>query len=107
MTRYEYNYALQDLLGLPFDFAKDLPPESSSEDGFQNSSDILHMSAAQLATYRESAFNALNLATVSGDRPALMYWGVSMQEAARDTWKRQDDKLEKIRDKHKKPTRKS
>ncbi len=26
MTRYEYNYALQDLLGLPFDFAKDLPP---------------------------------------------------------------------------------
>ena len=100
-VRFEYNYALQDLLGLPFDFATDLPPESNSEDGFQNSSEMLHMSAVQLATYRESALNALDLATVSGDRPARMHWGVSMQEAARDTWKRQDDELEKIRDKHK------
>ena len=30
MTRYEYNYALQDLLGLPYEFARDLPPESTS-----------------------------------------------------------------------------
>ena len=29
MTRYEYNYVLQDLLGLPYDFARDLPPEST------------------------------------------------------------------------------
>ncbi len=101
MTRYEYNYALQDLLGLPFDFAKDLPPESNSEDGFQNSSEMLHMSAIQLATYRESALNALDLATVSGDRPELMHWGVSMEQAARDTWTRQDEELQKIRDKHK------
>ena len=28
MTRYEYNYALQDLLGLPYAFAEDLPPET-------------------------------------------------------------------------------
>jgi mono/diheme cytochrome c family protein len=28
MTRYEYNYALQDLLGLPYDFAADLPRPS-------------------------------------------------------------------------------
>ena len=52
MTRYEYKYALQDLLGLPYDFAKDLPPESTSEDGFQNSSELLHMSSIQFATYR-------------------------------------------------------
>ena len=35
MTRYEYNYTLQDLLGLPYNFAKDLPPEAPSADGFQ------------------------------------------------------------------------
>ena len=31
MTRYEYNYALQDLLGLPYDLADRLPPEAVSE----------------------------------------------------------------------------
>ena len=70
MTRYEYNYALQDLLGLPYDFAKDLPPESTSEDGFQNSSEMLHMSAVQFGTYRELSRNALKRATVQGERPA-------------------------------------
>jgi len=34
MTRYEFNYALQDLLGLSQNFAADLPPETKSEDGF-------------------------------------------------------------------------
>jgi hypothetical protein len=34
MTRYEFNYAMQDLLGLPWDFAKDLPPEAKSSEGF-------------------------------------------------------------------------
>ena len=38
MTKYEYNYALQDLLGLPYPLGNSLPPETASEDGFQNSS---------------------------------------------------------------------
>ena len=59
MTRYEYNHALQDLLGLPWDFAKDLPPEAASEDGFQNSSELLHMTGMQLETYRQIARQAL------------------------------------------------
>ena len=33
MTRYEYNYALQDLLGLEENFAKELPPDPTSEQG--------------------------------------------------------------------------
>ena len=48
MTAYEYNYALQDLLGLPWQFARDLPPEARSEDGFKNSVEHLHMSVTQL-----------------------------------------------------------
>ena len=43
MARYEYRYAMQDLLGLPYDFAQDLPPDPTSEDGFQNSSELLHL----------------------------------------------------------------
>lgn len=99
MTRYEYNYALQDLLALPYDFARDLPPESNSEDGFQNSSDMLHMSNMQFAAYRELSRRALDLATVRGERPSPIYWSVSMQAAAGDEWTKQDEELEKIRQK--------
>lgn len=69
MTKYEYNYALQDLLGLPYPIAHSLPPEAASEDGFQNSSDLLQMSAMQFETYRELGLKALQRVTVRGERP--------------------------------------
>ena len=101
MTRYEYNYTLQDLLGLPYDFAKALPPDAISEDGFENSSETLHMSSVQFAAYRESAHEALKRATVVGHRPKPMYWGISMATAANDTWKSQRREAEEIEKKRK------
>ena len=97
MTRYEFNYALQDLLGLPYDFAKDLPPEANSETGFQNSSEILQMSVSHLETYRRAARKALLRATVRGERPATLYWGVTMEDAGRIDWAKQDEQFEKVR----------
>ncbi|MFP6618451.1 MAG: DUF1587 domain-containing protein, partial [Pirellulaceae bacterium] len=69
MTRYEYNYALQDLLGLGYDLADRLPPEAVSEEGFKNRSEMLQMSAMQFETYREIGMKALGRAIVSGERP--------------------------------------
>lgn len=80
LTKYEYNYALQDLLGLPFDLAKKLPPETASEDGFKNSSELLQMSAMQFETYREIGLKALKRATVRGERPKAVTYIISMQE---------------------------
>jgi mono/diheme cytochrome c family protein len=80
LTKYEYNYALQDLLGLPFALANKLPPETASEDGFKNSSGLLQMSAMQFETYREIGLKALKRATVSGERPQPVTYIVSMQE---------------------------
>lgn len=97
MTRYEYNYALQDLLGLPWDFAKDLPPEAHSEDGFQNSSEMLQMSVTQLQTYRQLAVQALRRATVRGPEPPVIHWGVSMEQAAAREWPKQAAAVEKVR----------
>ncbi len=94
LTRYEYNYALQDLLGLPWDFARDLPPESSSQDGFENSSELLHLSVSQFETYHRLAGNALRRATVRGERPITRYWGVAMEDAAEREWPRQHEELE-------------
>ncbi|MBT4694769.1 MAG: DUF1592 domain-containing protein [Planctomycetaceae bacterium] len=80
LTRYEYNYALQDLLGLPYDLANKLPPETASEDGFKNSSELLQMSAIQFETYREIGLKALKRATVSGERPEAVTYIISMQQ---------------------------
>ncbi|MDG2127142.1 MAG: DUF1592 domain-containing protein [Fuerstiella sp.] len=101
MTRYEYKYALQDILGVPWDFANDLPPEANSEDGFQNSSELLHMSVEQIETYRRIARKALDRATVSGEQPPVLYWGVSMRQAAELEWPKQAEQLDKIREKFK------
>ncbi|MFK8113628.1 MAG: DUF1592 domain-containing protein [Rubripirellula sp.] len=102
MTRYEYNYALQDLLGLPFDFASDLPPETPSEDGFQNSVEVLQMSAMQFEYYRELARKALLKATVRGERPEPLYWNIDMSSKfAKDRKRFEKDhhqKLERLKD---------
>ena len=80
LTKYEYNYALQDLLGLPSSLANTLPPETASEDGFKNSSELLQMSSMQFETYREIGLKALKRATVTGERPQPVTYIISMQE---------------------------
>lgn len=80
MTKYEYNYAVQDLLGLPYAFADTLPPETASEDGFKNSSEMLQMSAMQFETYRAIGLKALHRAVVSGERPEAVTYVISTKE---------------------------
>ncbi len=94
MTRYEFNYALQDLLGLPWDFAKDLPPEAHSDDGFENSAEQLRLSVTQFETLHRIARSALDRATVKGDQPPTRYWGIGMRDAAQREWAKQDKQIE-------------
>ena len=101
MTRYEYTYTLQDLLGLPYDFARDLPPEANSEDGFQNSSEVLHMTVVQFEIYRRVARKALLRATVRGERPPVLYWGVNMKDAIAREWPKQVEQINKLKEKFK------
>ena len=82
MTRYEYKYAIQDLLNLPYDLSRDLPPEAASEDGLKNSSEMLQMTVTQLQQYRQLARKALALATIRGEQPRPVYYGVTMKTAA-------------------------
>jgi mono/diheme cytochrome c family protein len=80
LTQYEYNHALQDLLGLNVSFADKLPPETASEDGFKNRSDLLQMSALQFQTYRELGLSALKRAVVFGERPRPVTYLIPMRE---------------------------
>lgn len=101
MTKYEYNYALQDLLCLPYDIAHSLPPETASEDGFKNSSDLLQMSPMQFEAYRELGLKALQRVTVSGERPAPVTYLISMQdvlgkETEKDAGRKMGDKTRRF-----------
>ncbi|MBT4693297.1 MAG: DUF1592 domain-containing protein [Planctomycetaceae bacterium] len=93
LTRYEYNYALQDLLGIPYNLAKDLPPEANTDDGFQNSSEMLHMSISQLETYREIALTAITRAVALDPQPDMLQWNIPMQAAAARHWPDQDQQI--------------
>ncbi len=97
LTRYEFNYAMQDLLKLPWDFARDLPPEANSEDGFQNSRQSLHVSVSQLETMHRLARAALNRATVKGTQPPTLTWGITMKDVSKLEWPKQEQQLAKMK----------
>jgi mono/diheme cytochrome c family protein len=78
MAKYEYNHVLEDLLGLPYPLGKSLPPETASEDGFKNSSEMLRMSAMQFEAYRSIGRKALERVTVRGERPQPVTYIISM-----------------------------
>lgn len=80
MTNYEFNYALQDLLGLTYSLPNKLPTETVSNDGFRNSSELLQMSAMQFEICRGIGLNALRRVTVVGDRPQPVEYVISMRE---------------------------
>lgn len=99
MTGYEYNYALQDLLGVPWTFASDLPAEASEDDAFENNADSLHMSVKQVETYHQLALKALRRVTVRGDRPPVVHWAIPMKDAFQREKKRLDRDVESAKKK--------
>ncbi len=93
LTKYEYDYALQDLLGLNYSLANKLLPESVTEDGFKNSSELLQISSMQFETYRDIALRALKRATVNGDRrPEAVTYIISMQQEMEKAVAKKDTK---------------
>ena len=95
MAKYEYNYALQDLLGLKYNFAEILPTENTSEEGFKNSSELLQMSAMQFEGYREIGIKALQKAVVIGPKPAEVAFILNMKEEMAKQAKRAEDVAKK------------
>ena len=83
LTRYEYANTLRDLLGLDLDYARDLPPEPTSADGFKNNGQSLGMSAEQLEYYLQIAREAMEKAIVEGDAPRVVKARVEKSEKVR------------------------
>ena len=71
LNRTEYRNTMSDLLGIECDYAKDLPPESLSEDGFLNNGSSLRMSDLLLEYYLDAARDGLRKAIVTGAEPQV------------------------------------
>ena len=100
MTRYEFNYALQDLLGLPYDFADDLPPDPINEEGFHNDASSLQMSATQFELFRELARKALLKAASFGPKPEPVFWSISMSKGVEQSKAKYEADVAKAEKKH-------
>jgi len=71
LNRVEYNNTMRDLLGVDDDYARDVPPDSVSGDGFKNNGAALRISELQLEYYLKAARNALEKVIVSGPEPVV------------------------------------
>lgn len=69
LTRYEYQNTMRDLLGIELDYAKELPPDPPSPEGFLNNGATLEISPLQWEFYLAAARRGLAEAIVGGDRP--------------------------------------
>lgn len=93
LTKYEFRYSLEDLLGVSLPVSNRLPPEVASEDGFKNNSSLLQMSAMQFETYREIGLDALHRAIVLGDRPEAVRYRALMSEQIEKPPKRKKEEF--------------
>ena len=71
LTRYEYANTMRDLLEVNLDFARDLPPEPPSQEGFFNNGSTLEMSPTQIEQYLQAARQSLAEVIVTGERPQI------------------------------------
>ncbi len=73
LNRVEYNNTMRDLLGIDDDYARDLPPDSASKDGFRNNGAALRISDMQLEYYLKAAREALAKVIVAGPAPEVFH----------------------------------
>lgn len=73
LNRTEYQNTMTDLLGYEMNYARDIPPEGLSRDGFKNNAAALRMTATQLEYYLEAARAAMGRMFVSGRAPIEVF----------------------------------
>lgn len=66
MSRYEYQYTLEDLLGIALDYTDQIPGDLSGEDGLMTNASLLGMSPVLMQSYLAVAEAALEEAIPDG-----------------------------------------
>lgn len=84
LNRVEYQNTMEDLLGLEMDYARDLPPDGMSAEGFRNNGRSLQISSLQLEYYLATARRALDRAIVQHAQPPAI--DHSFTDISIDNW---------------------
>lgn len=79
LNRIEYENTVRDLLQIDVEL-QELLAMDSSQDGFDNVGDALHLSSFAMERYLEAADLALNVAIANGPQPALIKKRYSLEE---------------------------
>lgn len=81
LNRREYGNTLRDLLGVPVQFEKVLPPDGPSPDGFLNHGATLAMSSLHFEYYIQIARTALGKAIVTGPPPKQYHYRLKISKS--------------------------
>ena len=73
MSRYEYQYTLEDLLGISLDYTGRIPGDLSGDDGLMTNASLLGMSPVQMESYLTVAEAALEEAIPDGPEKVLKH----------------------------------
>jgi mono/diheme cytochrome c family protein len=98
LNRVEYENTVRDLLGINTEL-RDLLPQDSSADGFDNVGEAMHVSSFLMERYLEAADIALNAAIVNTPRPTAVKKKYTFQDdrrikaATEKVFRPQDDAL--------------
>ncbi|MCK5943349.1 MAG: DUF1592 domain-containing protein [Planctomycetes bacterium] len=76
LTREQYTNSLQDLLGVPIEFAQTLPEDGKARNGFSNNGEVLQASPLHLDNYQQIARLGLAQA-IASERPEVTHYRVT------------------------------
>ena len=92
LNRAEYQSTMTDLLGYEMDYARDIPPDSLSRDGFRNNASSLRMTAIQLEYYLEAAREAMKRIIVTDPVPVTEF-RYTFTKSNLDQWRLQEEQI--------------
>lgn len=82
LNRIEYQNTMVELLGIEADYSANLPPDTPSEDGFQNNGGTLSISPMAFNFYLEAARYGLSRAIVTGSAPKIFEEQITLSASA-------------------------
>lgn len=94
LNRTEFEYTIEDLLGVRGDFAEGFP-EDAEEEGFDNNGAALMLSAEQVDQYWQAADAILDRAIVTKERPATQSATFTLHDLNRGKWERHKSQMER------------
>lgn len=94
LNRTEYQRTMTDLFGYEMDYARDIPPDSLSRDGFRNNGSSLRMTGIQLEYYLNAARDAMKRVIVT-EPPPILEMRYTFTESNLKEWRLEEEQIAK------------